>query len=147
MSILNKELDKQIQSYQEKIRELEAKKLERNKKIKVLEELNAYIEKYSNEQSVSYDEIYESHSKSIEKWIVNMSKQEVVCDIYYALQKHFQKVPAKPKKIQINKPRLLIGKYKNPFTQESIEKIKRNPKKLDDWIEEYGLETVQSWKI
>lgn len=147
MSILNKDLDKQIQSYQEKIRELEAKKLEQDKKIKALEELNAYIEKYTHAQLISLNELYESQSKSIEKWIVSMGKQESSCDLYHALQKHFQKTPTKPKKKPINKPRLLIGQYKSPFTQESIEKIKRNPKKLDDWIEEYGLETVQSWKV
>lgn len=147
MSILNEDLDKQIQSYQEKIRELENKKLEQDKKIKTLEELNAYIEKYTHEYSISLDELYESQSDSIEKWIISMSKQESDFAIYDSLQKHFQKTPAKPKKSQVNKPRLIIGQYKNPFTQESIEKIKRNPKKLDDWIEEYGLDTVQSWKV
>lgn len=147
MSIFNENLDKQIQGYQEKIKELEAKKLEQESKIKALTELNAYIEKYTHDHSISLDEIYESQSKSIEKWIISMSKQESDFAIYDSLQKHFQKTPAKPKKNQVNKPRLIIGQYKNPFTQESIEKIKRNPKKLDDWIEEYGLDTVQSWKI
>lgn len=43
-------------------------------------------------------------------------------------------------------PKLLVGVYRNPHTGEAIEKIKRNPKPLDQWIEEYGFDTVAGWK-
>lgn len=44
-----------------------------------------------------------------------------------------------------NKPLLRVGVYKNPNTGETIEKTKRTPKQLEQWIIEHGLKEVISW--
>ena len=62
-----------------------------------------------------------------------------------ALSKDGRKVAKKPSTLP--KPKLAVGTYKNPATNEKVEKIKRNPRQLDQWIEEYGFQTVRTWKV
>jgi len=67
------------------------------------------------------------------------------------LKKHFEKAlkkeERKDKVSSLPKPKLAVGRYKNPATHETVEKIKRNPRQLEDWINEYGFEVVRTWKI
>ena len=87
--------------------------------------------------------------------IEELGKTERPGRIYESLKKHFEKAIKKDtrkegKKEKVStlpKPKLAIGRYKNPATHETIEKIKRNPRQLEDWINEYGFETVRTWKM
>jgi hypothetical protein len=63
------------------------------------------------------------------------------------LKKEARKEGKKEKTSTLPKPKLEVGRYKNPATHEIIEKIKRNPRQLEDWINEYGFETVRTWKV
>jgi len=82
-----------------------------------------------------------------------MAKEEVPSSIYNNLKRHFEKSIARDgrkgekKSSSLPKPKLAVGTYRNPATQEKVEKIKRNPRQLDQWIEEYGFQTVRTWKI
>lgn len=150
MSILDNDIDKQIQQHQQKIHELEQMKIDHEKKLEGIKEFDVEIKRLCNQSSLSEEELYASRSTQIEEWIVGMSRLESPSSIYTSLKKHFERAAAragkKDKKSTLPKPKLAVGTYRNPATNEKVEKIKRNPRTLDQWIEEYGFEVVRTWK-
>lgn len=150
VSILNTDIDKQIEQHQLKIQELEQLKKDHEKKLEGVKEFNDEILRLCGEKSLSESELYASRSEQIEAWLLDMSRQDAPSSIYANLKKHFERVSTrggkKEKKPAVDKPKLAVGKYRNPETSELVEKIKRNPRQLDEWIRDFGLETVQSWK-
>ena len=100
-------------------------------------------------------ELYVSRGDQIISWIEALGQDDRPGRIYETLKKHFEKVlkkearkeGKKEKTSTLPKPKLEVGRYKNPATHEIIEKIKRNPRQLEDWINEYGFETVRTWKV
>ena len=150
MSVLDNDIDKQIQQHQLKIQELEQLKKDHEKKLEGLKEFDLEIKRLVNQRSLSEAELYVSRSEQIEEWITDMAKLDNPSSIYTNLRKHFERVAARggkrEKKSTLPKPKLAVGTYRNPATNESVEKIKRNPRQLDQWIAEYGMETVKTWK-
>lgn len=150
MSILNNDIDKQIEQHQLKIQELEQLKKDHEKKLEGVKEFNDEILRLCGEKSLSESELYASRSEQIEAWLLDMSRQDAPAGIYVNLKKHFERASAragkKEKKAVVVKPKLVVGKYRNPHTDELVEKIKRNPRQLDEWINEYGLDAVKGWK-
>ncbi|WP_036535063.1 DNA binding protein [Oceanobacter kriegii] len=151
MSILDTDIEKQIQQHQQKIMELEQLKKDHEKKLEGLKQFDAEIKRLCEERSLTEDELYVSRSEQIEKWITDMAKQEAPSAIYNSLRKHFEKAANRAAKggkkaVAANKPKLEVGEYTNPNTGETVEKIKRNPRQLDQWIAEHGIETVKGWK-
>ncbi|MCY0967182.1 hypothetical protein [Parathalassolituus penaei] len=150
MSILDQDIDKQIQQHQQRILELEQLKKDHEKKLEGLKEFDLAIKRLCNQNSLTEAELYVSRSEQIEAWLVEMSRQESPSSIYNNLKKHFDRAQARggkrEKKSTLPKPKLAVGVYRNPATQEKVEKIKRNPRQLDQWIAEYGFETVRTWK-
>lgn len=141
-------LDAQIKMYEKKIQALKSVKEEQDKKLKQVKKLEKQINELCKEHKVSLDDIFYAQSDSIEKWIKNLSKQTPDAKIITNLKKYLHKKPlSRSKKPADNKPKLAVGTYQNPNSKEKVEKIKRNPKTLENWIEEYGFDTVQSWKI
>lgn len=146
------DIDKQILQHQQKIVELEQLKKDQEKKLEGLQEFDAYIKRLCNESSLTESELYVSRSEQIEAWITAMAKEAAPSSIYASLKRHFEKAIAKDsrkteKKSSLPKPKLPIGIYQNPATNEKVEKIKRNPRQLDQWIEEYGFQMVRTWKV
>lgn len=147
--MLDTNLDEQIKLYEKKIKELKLSKKEQEKKLETIEELNNYIARFCEKKDINLEDVYASQTSDIEKWIKSLAKNNADSRFYLNLKKHFQSSVSTSNKVKkkiSSKPRLEIGVYEHPQTKEKVEKIKRNPKQLDDWIEEYGLDTVQTWK-
>ncbi len=151
MSAIQQELDKEIELHKKKIAELEQLKLDQEKKIEGFNEFDQTIKRLCNTMSLTEAELYVSRGDQILNWIQDLAKAEKPGRIYEALKKHFEKElkkdGRKEKKSSLPKPKLSVGRYKNPATHEVVEKIKRNPRQLEDWINEYGFEIVRTWKV
>lgn len=148
--MLGTNLDEQIKLYEKKIKALKESQKEQEKKFETIDELNDYIARFCEKKDIGLEYVYASQASSIEKWIKSLAKNNADSRFYLNLKKHFQSsaaTSAKAKRKPSLKPRLEIGVYQHPQNKEKIEKIKRNPKQLDNWIEEYGLDTVQAWKL
>ena len=155
MSAIQQELDKEIELHKKKIAELEQLKLDQEKKMEGLHEFDQTIKRLCNTMALTEAELYASRGDEIVAWVQTLSRAENPGRIYETLKKHFEKALKKDQKREsketkvstLPKPKLSVGRYKNPATNEVIEKIKRNPKPLDEWINEYGFEVVRTWKI
>jgi len=156
VSVFDQDIDKQIREHQQQIAELEQLKKDQEKKIEGLKEFDNAIKRLCNQNALTEQELYVSRSEQIEAWITGMAKSDAPSSIYNSLKRHFEKAIARDakkgdKKVEkktssLPKPKLAVGTYRNPATQEKVEKIKRNPRQLDQWIEEYGIQTVRTWK-
>lgn len=152
---IQQELDKEIELHKKKIAELEQLKLDQEKKAEGFKEFDQTIQRLCNQMALTEAELYVSRGDQIVNWVQDLSKAEKPGRIYDELKKHFEKVlkketrkdGKKEKKSSLPKPKLAVGRYKNPATLETVEKIKRNPRQLEDWIHEYGFETVRTWKV
>lgn len=153
MTAFASDIDKQIQQHQQKIEELEVLKKAQAKKLEGIQEFDEQIKRLCNQNSLTEDELYVSRSEQIEEWITAMGKVENPSSIYLNLKRHFEKALSREgrkstkKPSSLPKPKLAVGTYQNPATNEKVEKIKRNPRQLDQWIEEYGFQTVRTWKV
>lgn len=151
MSILDQDIDKQIQQHQQKIVELEQMKKDHEKKLECLREFNLAIKSLCEQNSLSESELYVSRSEQIEAWLIEMSRMDNPYSIYTNLKKHFERSigygsKRVEKKSSQPKQKLVVGTYCNPSSGEKVEKIKRNPRQLDQWIAEYGFDAVRGWK-
>ncbi|WP_419811141.1 hypothetical protein [Bacterioplanoides sp.] len=155
MSVFATDIDKQIQQHQQKIEELEQLKVDQEQKFEGIKEFDVQIKRLCNQNSLTENELYVSRSEQIEAWLISMAKADAPSSIYKNLKKHFEKALArearnggKAEKVSsLPKPKLPVGVYQNPATSEKVEKIKRNPRQLDEWIAEYGFEIVKTWKV
>ena len=154
MSVFDIDIDKQIKQHQQKIQELEQLRKDQEHKLEGLKEFDVTIKRLCNQNRLTEEELYVSRSEQIEAWLVGMAKQDNPSSIYNNLKKHFARTaPRGPKAVKteiessLPKPKLPVGTYRNPATQEKVEKIKRNPRQLDEWIELHGFAVVRTWKI
>lgn len=156
MSVFDIDIDKQIKEHQKKIQELESLRKSHEKKLEGIAEFDTVIKRLCNQNSLTEDELFVSRSEQIEAWILGMAKQDNPSSIYNNLKKHFARTaprgaragkPEKEKESSLPKPKLPVGTYRNPATQEKVEKIKRNPRQLDQWIDLHGFAVVRTWKI
>lgn len=150
---LDKDYDKQISDLRRKMEELETLK---NMHVKKLEGVNRFQElmgQLVKEFGLSESELFVARSESIVAWIKASGKDDPPL-FWRQLKEYFAAViekeskPSKrgPKnKDPINNPTLPTGMYRNPFSGEKVEKKRRNPKMLDNWIEEFGFTEVRSW--
>ncbi len=145
----NHNLEAQIKMYEDKIQTLKNIKIEQEKKSKAIKKLEKNIQEQCKENSIDIENLYLAQADAIEKWIKKLSKEAPEEKIISNLYKYFKKAPVanKSKKALPDTPKLAVGVYQNPHSKEKIEKIKRNPKALENWLEEYGFDTVQNWKI
>lgn len=153
MSAFDLDIDKQIKQYQQKIQELEQQRVAYEQKLEGFKKFDAAIAQLCQENSLTEYELYVSRSQQIEDWITSMGKQENPSSIYLNLRRHFSRTAPRAGKVKdssessLPKPKLEVGTYRNPATYEKVEKIKRNPRLLDEWIEQYGFATVRTWKV
>jgi len=151
VSAIQQELDKEIELHKKKIAQLEQLKLDQEKKIEGFTEFDQTIKRLCNQMALTEAELYVSRGDQILAWVQDLAKAEKPGRIYESLKKHFEKAlkkeERKDKVSSLPKPKLAVGRYKNPATHETVEKIKRNPRQLEDWINEYSFEVVRTWKI
>lgn len=148
--MFDSDLDEQIKACEDKIKALKASKEKQNQKHKALEKLNKEINKLCAEKHITLEDLYTSQSDQIEKWIKKVVKQNPDSKFCLSLKRLLQNSKTttnKAQKSKNTKDKLEVGVYENPSSKERIEKIKRNPKQLDNWIEEHGLSTVKAWKV
>ena len=153
MSVFDLDIDKQIKQHQQKIQELEALRKTHEKKLEGIKEFDETIKRLVNQSSLTEDELYVSRSEQIENWITGMAKQDNPSSIYMNLRKHFTrtgprtgKAVKEEKESSLPKPKLPVGTYVHPYTHQKVVKVKRNPRELDQWIEEHGFAMVRTWK-
>ena len=153
MSILDTNIDALIQAEQAKLEELLKVKEEQQKKLAALKLVADEFAVITAKYSITENEYYQSIASDIEEWIKNSPEAA----IHASLTRHFGKAAAKAEKVAFKadsqvkvstlpKPTLKVGSYRNPATQEVVEKIKRNPRQLDQWVAEYGFAIVRTWK-
>lgn len=147
------DIDKQISDYKARIEALEAERQAQSKKIEGFKAFEAAIAKVTADYSVTREELYLSKGDELLEWVKSLSKHSNRPEVYNDLKSYFARVIGRegntPKKAaaKATGPKLEVGSYRNPHSGETVEKIKRNPRELDSWIREYGLDTVQSWKL
>lgn len=155
MSAIQQEIDKEIEAHKKKIAELEQLKVDQEKKFEGFAEFDQTIQRLCNQMALTEAELYVSRGDQITDWIIESGKKANPGRVYETLKKHFEKVSKREdrkagnveKTSSLPKPKLAIGTYQNPATMEKVEKIKRNPRQLDEWIAEYGFEVVRTWKL
>ena len=147
---LNTNIDDLIAAEQKKLEQLMLAKKELDAKREALKEVSAEFNSIYEKYGITENEYFASIADNLEEWI----KDSVDAPIYQSLAKHFErqankveKAPAAEKTSSLPKPKLKVGTYRNPATGETVAKIKRSPKILDQWIEEYGFAIVRTWKI
>lgn len=153
--MLDTDLDKKIQEHEAKIEELRQQKEAQAKRMEGFEQYQEEVRKLFDEYGISEYDIFTARSKAIIEWIKAQGKKTDQPDFYEELHGYFARIGsakggrkrAKSGAKVSTGPKLAIGVYENPKTGERVEKKRRNPKPLDLWIEENGIETVQSWLV
>lgn len=147
------DIDKKIEDYKKEIAKLEASRALQAKKAEGFNAFSQSIDQFCQEYGVTEEELFLSQSDRLLKAIKLLSKRQPRPELVEQLKVYFSRllqregVSKKPATKQPSGPRLVVGTYRNPNTNETVEKIKRNPKVLDQWLAEYGFTTVQNWKV
>ncbi|PTY36881.1 hypothetical protein BGP77_06240 [Saccharospirillum sp. MSK14-1] len=150
--MLDPDLDKKIQEHEAKIEELRKQKEAQAKRMEGFEQYQEEVRKLFDEYGISEYDIFTARSKAIIEWVKAQGKKADKPEFYEELQAYFARVGgvkgARKKAAKASTgPKLAIGTYENPNTGERVEKKRRNPKPLDVWIEEHGIDTVQGWLV
>lgn len=101
------------------------------------------------EHGLDIDDLFDLHSKRIRTWIVKQRGESGT--VWSDLRSHFRLHGDKPvsttAKAGTKEPPLAAGTYHNPYNQQSVDKRTRAPKVLRQWVEQYGLMTVETWRV
>lgn len=148
------EIDRKIEAFKSEIEKLEAERAAQAKKLEGFKAFENDIERVCRDYGVSREELFLSQGDYIVDWVKSLNKLSERPEAYNELKAYFARVIARegntrksPARKASKGPKLEVGTYKNPETGETIEKIKRNPKTLDEWIAEHGIDKVRSWKV
>ncbi len=154
---LNQDYDQQIADLRRKMEELETLKVMHVKKLEGVQRFQDQVAALVREYGLTESELFVARSEAIVEWIKAAGRGAGEPPMFWQqLRDYFATVASKPargtgargakkEKDPINNPTLPTGVYRNPLTGERIEKKRRNPKPLDNWIEEFGFTEVRSW--
>lgn len=153
--MLDQDLDTKITEYEEKIEELRRLKETQARRLEGFDKYEEHVRDLFDEYDISEYDIFSARSKAIVEWIKAQGKKAEKPEFYEDLQTYFARVngAAKSGKKRTKSAKadsgvkLTIGVYEHPETGERIEKKRRNPKTLDQWIEQFGAEEVQTWRL
>ena len=165
MTELFSDYEAQIAAHQKKIEELKQQQSELDRKRKGIEEYNAAVEKICKTYDMEEYELVLSRGDQLAKWLKKFVKVEQPPKFFDSISKLFggadgekadkkktkdSKKAAttskrKPRKKGRKDPKLATGLYVNPHSGEEVRKIKRAPKALLNWCEEYGVTEVRRW--
>lgn len=150
------QIEQQIAEHQARIEELQEQKAQAERKKEGVIAFDKALVNIAAEYQMEEEELYVARGEEIVEWLIGQLNDEDAPDFVQTLKARVARalkksgsprrsrraVPAKS-----GEPKLEVGHYRNPYTGGTVEKKKRNPKQLNQWIEEYGLETVKEWKI
>jgi len=154
------DFDRQILEAKQLIEALEEKKAKQETRNEGMIAFDSAVREIFNKFGLTERDLFLMKSAPIVEWVKNVGEAETQPGFYEDLKDYFYKLLEKDVKSDLRKktvpkakkipgavkPTLVIGVYRNPITEEVVEKKRRNPKPLDLWLEEFGLETVSSWK-
>jgi hypothetical protein len=153
---LDKDYDQQLVELRRKMEEIETLKNMHVRKLEGLQRFQDLVATLGRDFGLSDNELFVARSEAIVEWIKAAGKGNEPPLFWQQLRDYFATVAAskpakggkrggKKAKDPINNPTLPTGVYRNPFNNERIEKKRRNPKQLDNWVEEFGFTEVRSW--
>ncbi|KUJ83599.1 hypothetical protein AWR36_007010 [Microbulbifer flavimaris] len=149
-------IEQQIAEHQAKIEELQEQKARAERKKDGVIAFDKALVNIAAEHQMEEEELYVARGEQIVEWLVSQLNDEDAPDYIKTLKarvaRSLKKGGDTPRRgrravAKGSEPKLETGHYRNPYTGATIEKKKRNPKQLNQWIEEHGLETVKTWKI
>ena len=152
------QIEQQIAEHQAKIEELQQQMAAAEKKKQGVIAFDKALVNLAAEYEMDESELYVARGEQIVEWLVGQLDDEDAPDFVNTLKarvaRHLKRQGETPRRgarrtasAKPAEPKLETGHYRNPYTNATIEKKKRNPKQLNQWIAEHGLEKVKEWKI
>ncbi|WP_226666750.1 hypothetical protein [Microbulbifer aggregans] len=152
------QIEQQIAEHQAKIEELQQQMAAAERKKQGVIAFDKALVNMAAEYEMDEEELYVARGEQIVEWLVGQLDSEEAPEFIRTLKarvaRHLKREGESPRRgkgrVASSKPaepKLETGHYRNPYTNATIEKKKRNPKQLNQWVAEHGLEKVQSWKI
>ncbi|MCO1334621.1 DNA binding protein [Microbulbifer sp. OS29] len=152
------QLEQQIAEHQARIEELQEQMAQAERKKDGVIAFDKALVNLAAEHQMEEDEFFVARGQQIVEWLVAQLNEDEPADYVQTLKarvaRHLKKEGDSPRRgrraapaAKAAEPKLETGHYRNPYTGATVEKKKRNPKALSQWIDEYGLDTVKEWKI
>lgn len=151
------QIEQQIAEHQAKIEELQQQMAHAERKKEGVIAFDKALVNLAAEYGMEEEEFFVARGAQIVDWLIGQLDEEEEAEYVRSLKariaRHLKRGDAPRRTAKSSKvsksgePKLETGHYRNPYTNATIEKKKRNPKQLNQWVEEHGLETVKSWKI
>lgn len=156
MSILNTNIEKEIEAQKRVLEKLEAQRQAQQQKLEGVAQFDNVISELCEKYGLSESELLSSRGDKFVSVLRQAGKLDTPPKYFDRIKALFvdvekpasraKKAKKARKKIVSNEPKLPIGVYANPHSGEQVEKIKRAPKLLKDWAQKYGDATVLGWK-
>lgn len=152
---LEHDYDKQLAELRRKMEELETRKTMHVKKLEGVQRFQDLVATMVRDYGLSESELFVARAEAIVAWVKAAGKDSSEPPLYWQQLKDYfaviiekEQKPARrgaKKKDAVNHPTLPTGIYRNPLNGEKVEKKRRNPKQLDNWVAEFGFTEVRSW--
>ncbi|MCH9692722.1 MAG: hypothetical protein K0U59_11795 [Gammaproteobacteria bacterium] len=157
-------IEQQIAQHQAQIQQLEEQRMLVERKKQAVIAFDKALVNLAAEYSVEETDMYVARGDQMVDWLLSQLDDEGAPEFVQSLKTRMarqikregeggRRTRRSNNKARVNgsqkpiEPKLETGHYQNPYTGATVEKKKRNPKSLTQWIEEHGLETVKAWKV
>ncbi len=152
------QIEQKIAEHQAKIEELQQQMARAERKKEGAIAFDKALINLAAEYDMVEEEFFVVRGEEIVNWLVGQLNDENAPDFVQTLKarvaRSLKREGDAPRRTtrraaasKSSEPKLDTGHYRNPYTGATVEKKKRNPKQLNDWIAEHDLETVKGWKI
>ncbi|SDJ98212.1 DNA binding protein [Microbulbifer yueqingensis] len=151
------QIEQEIAQHQAKIEQLQEQMAQAERKKAGVIAFDKALVNLAAEYQMEEEEFFVARAEAIVNWLVGQLDDEEAPDFVQTLKARVarslkrtgetQRRSRRSASAKPSEPKLEVGHYRNPYTGGTVEKKKRNPKQLNQWIEEHGLETVKEWKI
>lgn len=157
-------IEQQIAQHQAQIQQLEEQRVLVERKKQAVIACDKALINLAAEYGVEEVDLYVARGDQMVDWLVSQLDDEDAPEYIQSLRSRVARqlkretdAPRRGRragsKARVNgsqkptEPKLETGHYQNPYNGATVEKKKRNPKPLTQWIEEHGLDTVKTWKV
>ncbi|MFS1523987.1 hypothetical protein ACL7TT_07715 [Microbulbifer sp. 2304DJ12-6] len=152
------QLEQQIAEHQAKIEELQEQMAQAERIKEGVIAFDKALVNLAAEYRMEEEDFFAARGDLVVEWLVSQLNDENAPDYIQTLKsrvaRHLKREGGAPRRgrrvasaSKTAEPKLETGHYRNPYTGATVEKKKRNPKALNQWIDEYELDTVREWKI
>lgn len=151
------QIEQQIAEHQAKIEQLQEQMAQAEQKKQGVIAFDKALVNLAAEYGMEEEEFFVARADEIVDWLsaqlADEDAPEFIKTLKTRVARSMKREGEAPRRVRRNgtarapEPKLDTGHYRNPYTGATIEKKKRNPKQLNQWVEEHGLETVKGWKI